>query len=152
MYVSMKTKAQGPTSLYNLALPAQFSPKFLVYKPCKDRTDGLIWGVGYGTPGPQVVSQGRLCDCLLSTASVPHLPAPFHPWDSTVQDLGALQLVSTVDCAHSYLHQNLSKFCSYIFTNVKRRGKHVAVNIVIILQAPVYKPGAIKKIPCESTV
>lgn len=57
-----------------------------------------------------------------------------------------------MDRAHSYLHQNLSKFCSYIFTNVKRGGKHVAMNIVIIFQASVYKPGAIKKISCESTV
>lgn len=57
-----------------------------------------------------------------------------------------------MDRAHSYLHQHLSKFCSYIFTNVKREGKHVAMNIVIILQASVYKPGAIKKISCESTV
>lgn len=89
---------------------------------------------------------------MLSTASVPNFLAPFHLGDSTVQDLGALQLVSTVDRAHSYLHQHLSKFCSYIFTNVKREGKHVAMNIVIILQASVYKPGAIKKISCESTV
>lgn len=41
MYMSMKTKAQGPTALNNLALPAQFSPLSPQCALCFNYTNAL---------------------------------------------------------------------------------------------------------------